>query len=90
VLAVAPFDDPQEIAKFFVDFRPRWTAAAVTGKFEVYRRRQCCRVEGHGTHEIRRLRPPAPAQPEEMVGPSVDASPMGSTPIDREPSIDVV
>jgi hypothetical protein len=89
-LPIARFHDPQEFAEFFVDFSPRRAAAAVAGEFEVYGWRQCCRVERHSTHEIRRLCSPAPAEPEEMVGASVDARPMGGTPIGREPPVDVI
>src|SRR3954470_13531174 len=79
-LPVARFYDPQEIAEFFVDCRPRRAAAAVTGKFEVYCWRKCGRVERHSTHEIRCLCSPAPAEPEKMVGASVDARAMGAAP----------
>jgi len=89
-LSITGFHDPQEIAEFSLDFRLRKTAAAVTGKLEIYGWWQGCRVERHGTHEIRCLCSPAPAEPEEMVGASVDARPMGGTPIDREPPVDVI
>src|SRR5437763_1357016 len=89
-LSITGFHDPQEIAKFSLDFRLRKTAAAVTGKLEIYGWRQGCRVERHGTHEIRRLCSPAAADPEEMVGASADARLMRSVPIDREPPVNVV
>ena len=89
-LIVTRFHDPQEVAEFLVDLGPRRAAAAVAREFEVYGWRQRCRVERHGTNEIRRLCPPAAAEPEKMIGASADARPIGGVPVGREPPVDVI
>lgn len=90
MLSVACLHDPEEIAELPMEFRPRRTVFAVAREFEVDGWCQCSRIDRHMPDEMGRLRSPASAQGEKVIGASADAGGVGGPPIDRESLVDVV